>query len=277
MPNIAVIARTWNAEDLVHDWLDAVTDWAQHLFVLDGGSSDGTWEVLQHGMDVFRVSGVQEAYRLPPSAPMLSGFYTGMLLRMLDYLQPELVVHLDHDEFLEPEIVDWFPQMLADAEHDAWSIVRRNFAFGRTHYEGTSSVLRFREHFCYRWFPGLRHPSPIPNGRPRQQGIHHLERIPLGHPAREDASPAQVNGVSNYVPQLNARFGALPDVGPWMLHYSFRDERRNRLQYDRLKVGASEDCPNFLASREALNCPLIEYVPFEQRVSAEALEGLAIT
>ena len=73
-----------------------------------------------------------------------------------------------------------------------------------------------------------------------------------------------------------ARLGGLPDEGPWILHYSFRDEVRNRLHHDRLKSAASEELPNLLTPREALNCPLIEYVPFAQRVSAEQREELTI-
>jgi len=264
-PVVAVIARFWNAEDLVFEWMESVVKWADHIFAMDTGSSDGTWANLSSFALMHCLNFPGELFRLPRGAPMLSGFYTGLLLRMLDDVQPDLVVHLDHDEFLEPEISEWFPKMHADAEHDAWDVVRRNFAFGRTHYEGTPRVMRFREHFCYRWFPDLHHPSPMPNGRPRQQGIHHLERVPLGHPARDDTERVTVDGVQNYQPQLNDRLGQLPDDGPWMLHYSFRDEKRNRVQYERILEGASENCTNLLTTEEALTCPLIEYVPYAER------------
>jgi len=272
-PKVAVICRFWNGEDLVGDWLAAIEPWAVNVFLLDAGSSDDTWRSLQEMTELHWLNFPGGLYRLPPSAPMLSGFYTNLLLRMLDDAQPELVVHLDQDEFLEPEIVDWFPRMVADPEHDAWSIVRRNFVFGRERYETTAKVMRFREHFCYRWAPGLRHPSPLPNGKPRQQGIHHLERIPLGHPAREDTEPDGANG---YVPQLNARLGALPNAGPWMLHYNFRNEARNRLHYNRLRSQAHEDRPNLLATRETLNCPTEQYVPFAERLTAAQREELTL-
>ena len=264
-PVVAVIARFWNSGDLVFDWMENVVKWADHIFAMDAGSTDGTWANLSSFASKHCLNFPGELYRLPPSAPMLSGFYAGLLLRMLDDVQPDLVVHLDHDEFLEPEIAEWFPKMHADAEHDAWDIARRNFAFGKTHYEGTSAVMRFRERFCYRWFPNLRHPSPMPNGRARQQGIHHLERVPLGHPARDDTELVVVKGVPNYQPRLNDRLGHMPDGGPWMLHYCFRDEARNRVQYDRLKSGAHEVCANFLTPEAELNCPLIEYVPYSER------------
>lgn len=261
-PTVAVIARFWNAQDLVWEWFEAVKPWADHVYILDAGSTDGTWGALQDAAETMFLNFPGGIYRLPPGAPMRSGLWLEMLLRQLDAVKPDLFVDLDHDEFVEPEIVNFIPEMVADTEHDCWALPRRNFVYSRTHYSAARNVITVKgERVFMRWFPGLHYPQPAaPTGRKGEQGIHHVERVPLGHPAAKLIDPARL--WKGAVPNWD-RIRTLPI---WLLHYSLRDPARSAQWADRLKDQTGEDWPNLRAAPEAFEgAKLVEYVPYAER------------
>ena len=229
---LGLMARFWNAADLVAEWVDAnlIPQVDRDLVLLmDCGSSDGTWDALatesnEHAFPL--------PFRLPPSAPMLSGLWCDMLLQEAKRRGATLLLALDHDEFLEPEFASLLPLLLSQPRATYWEFPRANHQFSRSEYSTASGDVRFRERILFRVNPSHYYP---------RNAVHHLERVPLGGPERHRGGPS--------LPPPNAELRG-ETYGLVLRHFSQRDAKRSRLWYERLRSGAGEDRPTIAANPE---------------------------
>lgn len=95
MPKLVLMLRVKDGIDFVHDWLNCFEKLVDEIVVLDNGSTDGTYEILQaHAkvVDFTRTEGYNE------------GRDKNILYGMLRKRNPDWCLWLDIDEIFEPQI-----------------------------------------------------------------------------------------------------------------------------------------------------------------------------
>lgn len=238
---VGLIARFWNAVDLVGPWLEAHVPHVDCTVLMDCGSSDGTFARLQAAAQVYGSPlGWVEVYGLPPTAPMRSALWMNMLLERLRQLEVDVVLALDHDEFLEPEFWTLLPLLLAQEQATWWELPRANFQFSDTYYSRASGDCHFRERVMFRLQPGHYYPD-VDARAPGGVSCHHLERVPVGGVER----PA---GDARTPPPDPAYAGRT--LGLVLQHHSQRSPSRSAAWQARLADGAAEAHPGLTVAPE---------------------------
>lgn len=122
--NISVVLAVYNEERMLGDCLDAVSDWAGEIVIVDGGSQDRTVEIAKkYGARVIESDN-------PPI------FHINKQ-KALDAAKFEWVLQLDADEIVSPELkteilrIIHEPQTGPESDVMGYFIPRRNIMWGR--------------------------------------------------------------------------------------------------------------------------------------------------
>jgi len=193
---------SWESGDIIERVVRGALGWADDVFVLDTGSTDGSRDVLR------RLAAGEARLRFfeaeTDAATFNHGRCINLLLEQLDALgePPYWLAKLDCDEMFEPGFVEYslpaireLPRCYTEVSFrrpDLWYSEDQIFLGGPNR--------AFRERAFQRWRAGLRYPETQ----------HHLVRT-LRQPAITFHSRA------------------------YLLHYELRSRERSRLQYERLR------------------------------------------
>jgi len=181
---IFAISVVKNEADIIAQSLQEASRWADKIFVLDNGSSDGTWEIVQAMASDKIIAWKQDT----------SPFYDGIRAQVFQEFSHLATAddwwcfRLDADEFYIDNPIDFLAQVPKNhhfvvTDTIQFRLTKDDFAAGKSiqgiadiryHDKKTWSETRF-----FRHRPGMEWPSTM--DRPRHMGIMHNRRIRLRH------------------------------------------------------------------------------------------------
>jgi glycosyltransferase involved in cell wall biosynthesis len=181
---IFAISVVKNEADIIAKSLQEASQWADKIFVLDNGSTDGTWEIVQSLASDKIVPYKQD------SSPFNDGI-RAQVFQAFQHLATEgdwWCFRLDADEFYIDNPVDFLAKVpknhhFVAADSVQFRLTREDFADGKSpqgiediryHDKKTWSETRFFRHRVgMDW--------PLTMDRPRHMGVLHSRHIKLRH------------------------------------------------------------------------------------------------
>ena len=136
---LVAIARVKNEVDIIESFVRHHVQHFDKVIVLDDGSSDGTYEVLQQLQAIYRDFVILRK----PTIGYMQHQYMTLLLRMaVDKFGADWVAPLDADEFIEPADRMVLPEVLAGRQPALYRLGWCNFVWS-SELEKVKSAIRF--------------------------------------------------------------------------------------------------------------------------------------
>jgi hypothetical protein len=228
---IAAVMLSWESADIIERVVASTREWADRVFVLDTGSTDGSDQILLR--IAARDPAVDVSVMETDAETFNHGRCVNVLLDRLDDsgFEPYWLAKIDCDEMFEPGFVEHSLPIIRNlpTAYTEVSFLRPTLFYSENMLVKGVYHDDFRERAFQRWRSGLRYPATR----------HHLHRS-LTHPSVTFASRAL------------------------LLHYSLRSRARSQLQYERLKV-IDREWPHLLMQPGDDAVELEEIVPLEAR------------
>jgi glycosyltransferase involved in cell wall biosynthesis len=224
---ISAVMLSWESADILERVVRSTLEWADDLFVLDTGSTDGSQEILD------RLAHAEKRLHASFVSTSAETFNHGRCINQLlaevdeQRLPPYWLAKIDCDEMFETGFVELcLPVLRAlPGVYTQVSFLRPDLWYSETRYTAGPT---YREAAFQRWAPRTRYPETP----------HHLHRT-LTRPPVTFYSRAR------------------------LLHYGARTAERSKLQYDRLLL-IDREWPHYLVSPDT-QIELEELVPLRDR------------
>jgi len=98
-PNIVAHMMCRNEADVIEETISEILRWVDTLVVLDGNSTDGTWEIVSElAEDAERVGKVIDAHQEPDPGNRFADHIRNRLLELTAEHKPDWVISVDADE-----------------------------------------------------------------------------------------------------------------------------------------------------------------------------------